>query len=175
MHVKGVGWENDFMKNKRTAFLIMILACSLIGCSSESKLYTKYKYPNEEFYGKELYSEIDNQSGEDELKVGHDVVSQADAVFHYLGKEAEADKTVGELVTYYYFSGYSDTRKVYANVKLITCKKVDSQYHVWAVYSIERYDKNDELVNGSSDILTLWICEKDKSGNVKVVDISEAP
>lgn len=163
------------MKNKLKMFFMIILVCCLTGCHKESDNYRKFQYPNEDFFGKEVYSEIDYKANEEELEIGQTVVDQATKVFNYLGAEEEADQTVGALTRYYYFSYHPDTKTVDANVELITCKKVDGQYHVWAVYTVERYDEHNQVTNGSAGILTLWTCQVDDNGNVKVIDVKEAP
>ena len=41
-----------------------------------SDLYLKYQYPEEEYFGKELYSEIDHQSSPDEIECGKEIIDK---------------------------------------------------------------------------------------------------
>ena len=78
------------MKKKSTILCIFIIFALLIIVilrykeKSKSELYTKYQYPNEAFFGKELYSEIDYSCSDYEAEVGKTVVERAVEISKYI-------------------------------------------------------------------------------------------
>lgn len=61
-----------------------------------SRIYKKYQYPNEDVYGKELYSEIDYRCSEEEAEVGEMIVAQAFQVAEYTGTAQDSEKEMGD-------------------------------------------------------------------------------
>ncbi|MDD6919815.1 MAG: hypothetical protein PUI85_01135 [Eubacteriales bacterium] len=51
----------------------------------------------------------------------------------------------------------------------------DSYGYVWIWYTNEVKDEKDEVIQGSYDIPSLWIFEKDEEGVWKIIDIKEHP
>ena len=144
--------------------------------SKMSRLYEEYRYPNEEFYGKELYSEIDYECSDYESKVGNEIANRGLEVLQYSGTEQDAETemgNVGALGQYYCFHTKNAVLQK-GTLKFITCKTVGNEGHVWVVYTCGKYDENGSLVNGSSDILSLWHIEK-QGDEWFVVRIQEAP
>ena len=154
--------------------LCTILIFILIGCEGKPNgIYERYRYPAEEFYGKELYSEIDYICTEEERKAGDKLVKTALSILSCSGEES-LNQEVGGLKAYYAKESYPDTAFTVCEVRQITTKIMGERGHVWAVYSVKRFGKDGEIVNQSEDILTLWIIEK-KNGEYLVASVVEAP
>ena len=152
--------------------LIALLVSVLCGCAKgESALYKQYQYPNEEYFGKEVYRQIDSPCTEEKRKDVAQVLSAAEYVFRYTGDAAHSDKSVGALKSYYRFS---EAASVDFSVKLITTKNDGRSGYMWVVYSANGFDRNGNLIYGSSNILAKWDIQK-KSGQWVVVKIDEAP
>jgi hypothetical protein len=141
-----------------------------------SELYEKYQYPNEDFYGKDLYSEIDYECSDSESEVGNMIVDKAFEVANYTGTEQDSETEMGDvgaLSRYFYF----DTKNAVSQegtFRLITCSISGDEGHVWVVYTCEKYDENETLINASYDILSLWYIEN-QGNEWYVVRIQEAP
>ena len=115
----------------------------------EDGLYDKYKYPNKDFFGDELYSEIEYKASKSELEIGNQIVEKGK--YTYEGTESQK-----------------------ADISLITCIISGDKGHVWVVYSVERYDSQGNITNASKNVLSLWYIEKYED-DWKVVEIKEAP
>lgn len=115
----------------------------------EDGLYDKYKYPNKDFFGDELYSEIEYKASKSELEIGNQIVEKGK--YTYEGTESQK-----------------------ADISLITCIISGDKGHVWVVYSVERYDSHGNITNASKNVLSLWYIEKYED-DWKVVEIKEAP
>lgn len=146
------------------------------GCGKkESDIYKEYKYPNEKFFGKEIYSEIDYKCNEEEEKIGKEIVEIAKSVFTFVGDEKDANMDVGNLKKYYWFKD-SGVSIVNCSIEHITTKIIDNKGHIWVTYSIFRYDNQRKLINKSDNILACWeICLDKETEKWEVVDIREAP
>lgn len=148
------------MKAKRIIAVISllffaILIILMIKSWKKYELYDKYHYPNEEFYGKELYSEITYDCSEYEAEIGKDMLDMAMKSDEYTGTSGNA---VSQNVT----------------LQLITCKISGNEGHVWVVYTRKGYDENGALVNVSSNILSLWYIERQGS-EWSITQVREAP
>lgn len=156
--------ENKNSKIKLAViFLIMILLivvmCIVAGMnytsSKMSGLYKEYQYPNEDFFGKELYSEIDYKCTEEESRVGSLIINKAVSVSDYSGKEEDAASQEVPL-------------------EFITCKITGNTGHIWVVTKQTYYDSDGKMLGGSGSVLTLWSIEN-KEGEWCVVQVKEAP
>lgn len=182
--------ESERMENKNSKiklaviFLIMVLLivviCVIVGMNytgnKMSGLYKEYQYPNEDFFGKELYSEIDYKCTEEESRVGSLIMNKAVSVSDYSGKEEDAESTlgdVGELSRYYYYNR-QDAASQEVTLEFITCKITENTGHVWVVTKQTYYDFDGKMLGGSNNILTLWSIEN-KEGEWCVVQVKEAP
>ena len=149
---------------------IKILAICLLSCCSlmiiilliyskinqKSELYKKYQYPNEDYYGKELYSEIDYECSDYEREIGEMIVVRAMKVANYTGTEQDAKMEfgdVGALSRYYYFQT-KDVQSQKVDFHLITFIKF-KYYHMWVETTITQYDKDGKIV-GEEQMLSLW-------------------
>ncbi len=160
------------------SFLIIILAMILIyykqNCVSD--IYKEYQYPNEDFFGKELYSEIDYKCSEYELEIANMVIDRAKEVSDYIDIMENAESKLGDvgaLSRYYYFNSENAVMQD-VDFQIVTCKINSDEGHVWVVYNLVRYDKEGEPINSCSDILTLWNIEK-YGDEWRVVQVREAP
>lgn len=164
--------------------IFALLVVVIIICWEKHELYEEYRYPNEEFFGKELYSEILYGCSEYESKIGNEILDKAIQVADYKGTEEKAEKEIGDvgaLRRYYYFVFYNwkdpSQYKVISqemNFKFITCKVTGDGGHVWVVYTRIMRDENGKVTGGSANILCLWYIEKQED-EWRVVEIWEAP
>lgn len=142
-----------------------------------SKLYRQYRYPNEAYYGKELYSEIDYKCSDYELEVGNEILNKATAVAEYAGTEQEAENEMGDvgaLDRYYYFDS-KDAVSQEAAFQFITCKITEYSGHVWVVSTVLRFNENGKTASNSErDCLDLWYIEK-QGNEWKVVKAVTSP
>lgn len=144
--------------------------------SKMSELYEEYQYPNEKFYGKELYSEIDHECSDHESEIGNEIVNKGLQVLQYTGTEQDAETEMGDvgaLSRYYYFQT-RDAVSQKGNFQFITCKISGNEGHVWVVCTCKGYDENGDQVTVSSDILSLWHIEN-RGDEWYVAQVQEAP
>lgn len=157
-------------------FLLITGILMYLKKSRISGLYEKYRYPNEEFYGKELYSEIDDNCSDYELEIGNEIVLKGYKVLKYSGTEHDSESEIGDvgaLSRYFYFNT-KNVASQRGSFQLITCKISGNYGHVWVAYTCERYDENGTLLNASDDVLTLWYIEN-QGDKWEVVKVLEAP
>lgn len=143
-----------------TGLIILIILVFII-CEkkTESDIYKKYRV-YKEFYGEDLYKEIDYESTEEEQEIGEEIVSKFEQVLQYTGTEEMADESVGELKRFYWFPFYIQPSSCKSSVSLITTKIQGDEGHVWVSYFVCRYDEDDTLINGTGDGITLLYIEK---------------
>ena len=157
--------------------LISITIAGYTRKNSVSELYEHYRYPNEDFFGKTLYSEIDYECSADEAKVADMILDRALQVAEYTGTQQEAEVRLGDvgaLSRYYYFDKKAAVTQE-AHFKFITCMLTEDKGHIWVASTILRYDDNGEYVpGGGRDILTLWYIEYQEH-EWQVVQVKEAP
>ena len=146
--------------------LTVLLVISGVKCWKTYKLYEKYRYPNEEFYGKELYSEILYECSVYETKIGNDLLERAVKVAEYTGTKEQAETEtgdVGALSKYFYFDT-KDAIVQEADFQFITCKITGNEGHIWVGATIHRFDENGENAGGGGkDMLSLWYIEYQES------------
>ena len=112
--------------------LLIIVALGYCKKNKMSALYKEYRYPNEEYYGKDLYSEIDYKCSDYELQVGNEIVNKGLEVLQYTGTEQDAEAEMGDvgaLSRYYYF----DRKNVVSqdgNFRFITCRISGNEGHI---------------------------------------------
>ncbi len=125
-------------------------------------LYEKYRYPNEEFYGKELYSEIGYHCSDYEKDVGNTLLDKAIMVSEYRGSEKDAESELGEVgaLSRYYYYNTKGTSEQKAELQFITCKISGESGHIWLNSTVLNYDENGKCFSGGRDMLTLWYIEK---------------
>lgn len=156
--------------------LLAMIVIGYLRKSKMSKLYEEYRYPNEGFYGKELYAEIEHECSGHELEIGNEIINEGLEVLRYTGMEQDIETSIGDvgaLSKYFYFNG-EKTVVQEGNFQFITCKLFGNKGHVWVVCTYKGYDENGKQVNSSSDILALWYIEK-QGDKWHVVQIREAP
>lgn len=160
--------------------LIFLSGILMINLWKKHKLYEKYRYPNENFFGKELYTEIIYNCSDQELEVGNAILDNAMKVATYTGNKKNTGEMsdVGALSRYYYYNWKvpAEYETVFQEMEfqLITCKITEDRGNVWVVYTRRMKSEDKKLIAGSWDILSLWEIEK-QDGDWKVVKISEAP
>lgn len=156
--------------------LLMIIVSACWQKIKAHNMYEEYRYPNEDFYGKELYSEINCNCSAYETEVGIEIVNKGLAILQYTGTKQDAEAEMGDvdaLSEYYYFDAKNAVSQE-GTLKFITCKLSGNEGHVWVVYTLKRYDKYGNLESSSSDILSLWYIEK-QGNEWHVAEIHEAP
>lgn len=156
--------------------LLAMIVIGYLRKSKMSKLYEEYRYPNEGFYGKELYAEIDHECSGHELEIGNDIVKKGLEVLCYTGMEQDVQTAIGDagaLSKYFYFNREKTVLQE-GNFQFITCKVSGNEGHVWVVCTYKGYDENGNQVNSSSNILALWYIEK-QGDKWHVVQTREAP
>lgn len=142
-----------------------------------SALYEHYQFPNEDFYGKTLYYEIDYECSAYERKVADVILNRARQVAEYTGTPQDVKAQLGDvgaLNKYYYFDTENAvTQEV--SFEFITCKITDNGGHLWVASTVSRYDESGEHVpGGGRDILCLWYITERKDG-WHVVKALESP
>ena len=142
----------------------------------KSELYVKYRYPNEEFFGEELYCEIDYKCSDFESEIGHMLIDKAIRVAEYTGSEQEADKEMGDVgaLSDYYLFKLRGAVSQEMTFRFITCKIDEDEGHVWVVCTRIKYEESGKGINVGSNILTLWDIEY-QDGEWRVVESREAP
>lgn len=157
--------------------LLVIIILRYKEKSYTSELYEKHQYPNEEFYGKDVYSEIDYEFSEYESEVGNMMIDRAFEVARYTGTEQEAETEmgdVGSLSRYYYFNS-KNTYTQESDFKFITCQITENEGHVWVETTVLRHDKNGENDGGGCrGALSLWRIEN-RDNEWYVVRASDGP
>ena len=167
------------MKRKICIFMVVFFLILLgIGLYrkhnvAHSDLYLEYQYPDEEFFGKELYSEIDHQSSPEELEFGKGILVKINQRADFRGNKEDA-LNEGVLNWFYYFDGCPRAVDQDLKAELITCKLSVNTGHVWIAYDREQYDENGELACGSWHILELITLRKNFDGEWVVIEIKEA-
>lgn len=139
-------------------------------------LYEKYRYPCEDCYGKDLYSEITYDCSEYEFEIGNMIVDKAYEVALYTGTEQDAETEIGDvgvLSKYYYFN-YKNVVSQKIDFQFITCKISGSEGHVWVAYTRVGYDDSGTRVTSSLDCLAIWYIENQED-EWNVVQIRDAP
>lgn len=156
--------------------LLSMVALGYWRKSKMSKLYEEYRYPNEKFYGKDLYSEIDHKCSDYESEVGNEVVNKGLEVLQYTGTEQNAETEIGDVgaLSRYYCFNTRNTVSQEGILRFVTCKISGNEGHVWVVRTCKGYDENGNLVNISSDCLSLWYIES-RGDEWYVVQVQEAP
>lgn len=141
-----------------------------------SELYEEYQYPNEDFFGRELYSEIDYECSDDESQIGNMMVNKAIDVSKYSGTKEDSESAIGDVgaLDRYYYYDRKEAASQKATFEFITCKITEDKGHIWVVTKRIYYDADEKMIGGSSEILTLWNIEN-KEGEWYVVQIREAP
>ena len=157
--------------------LIFVVVAGNMQKNSVSELYEHYQFPNEDFFGKTLYSEIDYEYSADEAEVANEILSRAIQVAEYTGTEQDSDTQMGDvgaLSKYYlYNSKHAATQDV--DFELITCKITEEKGHIWVASTIFRYNEDGQYVSGGGrDILTLWNIEY-QDQEWKVMQVKECP
>ena len=147
------------MRQIRVLILLILTALLLCGCTGE--MYSRYRYPGENTFGKSLLSEVDHKMTVEEYRIGIELVMQMNAVLSYDGPEADAASDVGALSRYYWFPYYSRPAKVLCSVQLVNCVRHDDSCNVWVAYSVERYDGAGGVESGSWDVLSLLTVSPD--------------
>lgn len=160
-----------------TFFILLIVI--VLGCWKKTracKMYEEYQYPNEDFFGKEIYSEINYRCSAYEAKIGNELVNKGLAIMQYTGTKQDAEAEMGDadaLGEYYYFNAKNAVSQE-GTLKFITCKLSGNKGHVWVVYTLKRYNERGSLESSSSDILSLW-CIENQGSEWHVAEIREAP
>ena len=157
--------------------IVIIVVLRYKAQNGKSELYTKYQYPNEDYYGKELYSEIDYQCSDYEAEIGETLVERAIDIASYTGDETQSVNEMGEVgaFSHYYLSSYrKDAVSQKLSLQFITCRITGDEGRVWVVETRVIYNENGEKINVDSNILTLWYMEKQEN-EWQVVRIVECP
>lgn len=108
----------------------------------------------EEYYGKEIYSELNEGSSPGSRQVLQPIIKKVEKALKFTGNEKNAKKKFGELARYTpaYSSDIDEAKVVEANVTFLTAKLYHDTGYLWIKYSQYGYEKNGELSFGSSDI-----------------------
>lgn len=150
------------------AFALFLVYCGV----SRGENYEKYRY-DRHYFNPIIFSTIDYKSSQEEKDEVADIMELAKQVFTYTGNEENADKNVGALSRYYYYSTDAfPIARVDLKIELLTAKAGRTKGYMWVVYSVGRYNDKGEHVSGSGDIPSYWKIEK-KDGRWLVTDITE--
>jgi hypothetical protein len=124
------------------------------------------------YFGKS-YFELYSFQSKKEKEIGNEIVERAKFCMEYTGDEEFAPET-DELSRYYYFPYHDKPAKTEVDISLKKAVLNGEKGSVWFVYSLEWFDENGDILNGSADILTRCEIEKDTSGEWIVTNVSEA-
>lgn len=145
--------KNMFFVSISIIILVVVVGIVVIN-NHESALYKKYKYPNEDFFGKKLYSEIDYGCTAEEKKIGENIVNGA---YEYVMTENKDIKGSYEMLFGWYFKdGYKIND---LKINLITSKIDENIGHIWVDVFISA-ESQDGKIKPRSRGLELWIVEK---------------
>lgn len=109
-----------------------------------------------------------------ERRIGNQIVDQLSRVLSYTDNPDEAPDA-GALNRYYYFPYYEDTVRADVSVYLNKVCINGDEGSVWLTYSVERFDENDRLTNGSAGILTRCSIERSSDGEWIITGTLEHP
>lgn len=73
--------------------VLLVIATAVFG--RKVIVYQEYRYPNEKFYGKELYSEITYNCSDREKEIGKMLLDQTVKISQYKDTEQEAGMNLG--------------------------------------------------------------------------------
>ena len=143
--------------------LVMVLLIS--GCKKEFHLlYWHYQYPNEQYFGTDIYSEILYICTKDERKAVSNIMDAAEKAFSYVGPKVDANDAsdeIGMLARYY---PYCDIAAEEHLLELITVKLKAQTGVMWVAYCCQAFDSNGDLVyasgNKNQKILARWELEQ---------------
>lgn len=165
----------------RLIIIISIListVITLLVLDSETSMLNQnyYKYKDfEKIFGSPIYLTIKHKINNDEKETIEPILKKARIVFNFIGNECDADNDVGELKRYYYFNNNKlNISTVSFDLQLVTANIKKDKGSIWLKYSVVRYDKEGNIVNGSIDILSYWKIKKNDD-DWKVVEIIEQP
>jgi len=165
------------MMKKMLAIPILFLLCMGTGWNTKPPhpLYQQYKYPNEHFFGKQVYSEILYEYTDEEKSVGDAILETARAIFSHLGGKDRANDTVGALFRYYF---NEDMASEEHGLELVAVKLEGPAGWMWVAYHRRAFDSNGNLAYGSGSqqhkILARWELNQADNGWI-VTKVSEAP
>jgi len=117
---------------------------------TKNEYYKEYKYSSDSFGPAKIkYSTIAYECTDEEKLEVKPLMEMFIKVLGYTGKRADADKNVGALERFYYFSDENDYTSVKYHTEFITAKISGRNGYMWVFYSIEHLDENGKVCHGS--------------------------
>ena len=163
------------MKKTLMALMIIMLFVILGGKEELHPLYLQYQYPNEQYFGADVYSEILYEYSEDERTAVNVIMETAEEIFSYVGPKVVTNRATEALERYYPHLDIASEEHV---LELITVTLDEQSGVMWVAYSRQAFDNSGNLVYGAGGenekILARWELEQ-IDGIWIVVKINEAP
>ena len=147
---------------------LCILIMLLTSCTSNTndKSYATPKVVNH--FG-EKAKELDRKCEDiNQLNIANQLISAAKMIFELRTK----GDNYGELSQYYYDN--PDIVKTEIDIQLITTSQKDNTGVVWVQYSARYYNQQNNLIQGSSEVISRWEIEKVNQKWI-VTDIDDLP
>ena len=168
------------MKRKITAISIIITAVVIIIAFSHSVFEYTEKNQNiiqdieKDFFGDEIYSELQIECTADDREAIQPVLDFADKAFSYLG-DGDKYELFGELGKYCYndYTGNTHITSERHNIYFLTAKLNDETGYLWVEYFHEGHSESNEFTT-IRDRKSRWTLEK-TDGKWVVSDILEHP
>lgn len=140
---------------KRAFIASFLIVCTFIFGFVCNIVYSNLQ-PNcyEEYFGKEIYSELNEGSSPSDKQEVQPIIKKVDKALKFTGNEKSAKKRFGELAWYTpaYASEIEGVKVVEAKVTFLTAKLYHDTGYLWIKYSQYGYEKNGDLSFGSADI-----------------------
>ena len=131
------------------------------------------KDPDERHFGK-LYDELSSDETSESIEIGNAIVKRVKSCMEYTGnKDSAYEKDA--LSKFYFSEVYPDTARSDVEIKLEKALTDGDKGSVWIRYTMELFDKKDELIYGVQNALARCAIEKDDKGEWIVTEVDEAP
>ncbi len=153
------------------AVLFAILALLFLLMIGEYLQPKAYQW-EEDFYGRETYSELQIKCTAEDREAIQPVLNLADEAFSYLG-DGDKYELFGKLGLYS-LNNYKDVVSEKHGIDFLTAKLDGGSGYLWVEYFHEGYDETGERTTGSWEIKSRWTLEK-TDGEWIVSDILEHP
>ncbi|MGN1089075.1 MAG: hypothetical protein ACI4Q6_01635 [Huintestinicola sp.] len=139
-------------KIKSIALIILLLMTyAYTGCSSDNEYEEKY-------FGKDTYLETKHICNNEDKIIVQPILDQIENAFSYIGESNDCKKKFGALSRY--CLSLSDVVSETHDIQFITAKTEGNYGYIWIRYSQEGFNKNNQRVVGSWDVLSRIEIEK---------------
>lgn len=114
---------------------------------------------------------------EKQLEIANSLIKKAKQIMSYTGSKNSVNTNQSDALKKYYFfelGQYQEATSADVEMELITTKQENETGYVWVKYSCHYYDKNNQLITSSNDIIARWDIALE-NGTWTVKNIDEMP